>query len=49
MSGLETSVNRIAVETRFCGVVRVDLGNDQLAKAYGLAHRGREVANADSI
>jgi CubicO group peptidase (beta-lactamase class C family) len=47
MSGLEASVDRIAAETRFSGVVRVDRGGDvQLARAYGLAHRGHEVANA---
>jgi CubicO group peptidase (beta-lactamase class C family) len=37
----------MAAETRFSGVVWVDRGGDtQLAKAYGLAHRGYEVANA---
>ncbi len=47
VSGVEASVDRIAAETRFSGVVRVDRGGDvQLAKAYGLAHRGHEVANA---
>jgi hypothetical protein len=41
MSGLEASIDRIAAETRFSGVVWVDRGGDvQLAKAYGLAHRG---------
>jgi CubicO group peptidase (beta-lactamase class C family) len=46
MSGLEASVDRIAAETRFSGVVWVDRGGDvQLAKAYGLAHRGHEVPN----
>jgi len=47
MSGLEASVDRIATETRFSGVVWVDRGGDvQLAKAYGLANRGHEVPNA---
>jgi CubicO group peptidase (beta-lactamase class C family) len=47
VSGLEASVDRIAAETRFSGVVWVDRGGDvQLAKAYGLAHRGHKVANA---
>jgi CubicO group peptidase (beta-lactamase class C family) len=47
MSGLEASVDRIAAETRFSGVVRVDRGGDvQLTTAYGPAHRGHEVANA---
>ena len=43
MSGLEASVDGIAAETRFSGVVWVDRRGDiQLAKAYRLAHRGRE-------
>jgi CubicO group peptidase (beta-lactamase class C family) len=47
MSGLEAFVDRIAAETRFSGVVRVDRGGEvQLAKAYGLAHRGYVVPNA---
>jgi hypothetical protein len=47
MSDLEASVDRIAAETRFSGVVRVDRGGDvELAKAYGLAHRDHEVVNA---
>jgi CubicO group peptidase (beta-lactamase class C family) len=46
MSGLEASVDRVVAGTRFSGVVRVDRGGDiQLAKAYGLAHRGYKVAN----
>jgi hypothetical protein len=46
MSGLEGSVDRIAAETGFSGVVRVDRGDDvQLVKAYGLAHRGFQIAN----
>jgi CubicO group peptidase (beta-lactamase class C family) len=44
---LEDSVDRVAAETGFSGVVRVDRGGGvQLAKAYGLAHRGCRVANA---
>jgi CubicO group peptidase (beta-lactamase class C family) len=47
MSGLEESVDRIAAETGFSGVVRVDRGDDvQLVKVYGLAHRGCYIANA---
>jgi len=47
MDQLEASVDRIAAETGFSGVVRVDRGGGvQLAKAYGLAHRGCQVANA---
>jgi len=41
MADLEAAVDRIAGETGFSGVVRVDQGGGvQLAKAYGLAHRG---------
>jgi CubicO group peptidase (beta-lactamase class C family) len=46
MRGLEESVDRVAAETRFSGVVRVNRGDDvQLAKAFGLAHRSCGVAN----
>ena len=32
--------------TSFSGVVRIDRGGDvELAKAYGLAHRGHEISN----
>jgi CubicO group peptidase (beta-lactamase class C family) len=45
MSGLEASVDRVAAESGFSGVVRVDRGNGaELAKAYGLAHRGHQIA-----
>lgn len=47
MSGLEGSVDRIAAETGFSGVVRVDRGDEiELVKAYGLAHRGFHIPNA---
>ena len=47
MNRLGASVDRVAAETGFSGVVRVDRGDDvQLAKAYGLAHRGCQIANA---
>jgi CubicO group peptidase (beta-lactamase class C family) len=47
MNHLEDSVDRIAVETGFSGVVRVDRDDRvQLAKAHGLAHRGCHIANA---
>ena len=47
MDRLEDSVDRIAAETGFSGVVRVDrAGHVQLVKAYGLAHRGCHSANA---
>jgi len=46
MSRLEDSVDRIASETGFSGVVRVDRGGAvQLAKAYGLARRGCHTPN----
>jgi CubicO group peptidase (beta-lactamase class C family) len=44
---LESSVDRVAEETGFAGVVRVDRGGRvELAKAYGLAHRGHGIPNA---
>ena len=46
METLENEIDRVAAETEFSGVVRVDRGDDiELAKAYGLAHRGLQVAN----
>jgi len=46
MKDLEGSVERIASQTAFSGVVRVDRGGKvELAKAYGLAHRGWGIAN----
>jgi CubicO group peptidase (beta-lactamase class C family) len=43
---LENEVDRIAIETGFAGVVRVDRGDTlELAKAYGLAHRPLQIAN----
>ena len=46
METLEDEVDRIARETGFSGAVRVDRGDTlELAKAYGLAHRGLQVAN----
>jgi CubicO group peptidase (beta-lactamase class C family) len=47
MSELETELDVIACETAFSGVVRVDRADRiEVAKAYGLAHRGYEIANA---
>ena len=46
MRDLEGSIDRIAGETRFSGVVRVDRGEIELVKAYGLAHRGWEIPNS---
>jgi CubicO group peptidase (beta-lactamase class C family) len=46
MESLEEEVDRIAAETSFSGVVRVDRGdNMEFAKAFGLAHRGLGIAN----
>ena len=46
METLENEIDRVAAETEFSGVVRVDRGDDiELAKAYGLAHRGLQIAN----
>ena len=43
---LEQEVDAVAAETGFSGVVRVDrAGTTELAKAYGLAHRGYEIPN----
>ena len=40
-------MDRVATESRFSGVVHVDRGDRiELAKAYGLAHRGHEIANS---
>ena len=46
MSSLETELDALAAETAFAGVVRVDRGETtELAKAYGLAHRGYGIPN----
>ena len=46
MKDLVGSVERIASQTAFSGVVRVDRGGEvELVKAYGLAHRGWGIAN----
>ena len=46
MHALEQAVDSIAAATGFSGVVRVDRGNRiEVAKAYGLAHRGCEIPN----
>jgi CubicO group peptidase (beta-lactamase class C family) len=45
MDDLEESVDRVAAESGFSGVVRVDRADGaELAKAYGLAHRGHQIA-----
>lgn len=46
MDALESELDAIASETGFSGVVRVDRGcRLEMAKAYGLAHRGYEIPN----
>jgi CubicO group peptidase (beta-lactamase class C family) len=46
VSGLEKELDAIAAETAFSGVVRVDSADGiEVAKAYGLAHRGYEIPN----
>jgi CubicO group peptidase (beta-lactamase class C family) len=46
METLADEVDRIARETEFSGAVRVDRGDElELARAYGLAHRGLQVPN----
>lgn len=46
MESLEDEVDRVAAETGFSGVVRVDRGDKiEMAKAFGLAHCGLQVAN----
>jgi CubicO group peptidase (beta-lactamase class C family) len=41
VDGLSQSVDRVATESDFAGVVRVDRpGEEPLARAFGLAHRG---------
>jgi CubicO group peptidase (beta-lactamase class C family) len=43
---LERAVDSVAAETGFSGAVRVERGDRvELAKAYGLAHRGYEIPN----
>jgi CubicO group peptidase (beta-lactamase class C family) len=46
MSELAAELDAIAAETAFSGVVRVDSAHAvELAKAYGLAHRGHRIPN----
>lgn len=46
MSELEHAIDSVADATGFSGVVRIDHGDgSELAKAYGLAHRGYEIPN----
>jgi CubicO group peptidase (beta-lactamase class C family) len=46
MSDVGEELDRIAAETGFSGVARLDRrGRTEVAKAYGLAHRGSEIPN----
>jgi CubicO group peptidase (beta-lactamase class C family) len=46
METLGPAIDSLARTNDFSGVVRVDLDDEvELAKAYGLAHRGHEIAN----
>jgi CubicO group peptidase (beta-lactamase class C family) len=46
VADLEGSLDRLAAATGFSGVVRVDRGGRvELARAYGLAHRGLDLPN----
>jgi CubicO group peptidase (beta-lactamase class C family) len=46
MPDYSAEVDALAAEIGFSGVVRIDLGGEtELARAYGLAHRGFEVRN----
>ena len=46
MQPLEPEIDAIAAANDFSGVVRIDRdGEVELAKAYGLAHRGHEIPN----
>jgi CubicO group peptidase (beta-lactamase class C family) len=47
MSDLEQRLDALASETGFSGVVRVDrAGQLEIARAYGLAHRGWDIPNS---
>lgn len=46
MTELDADIDALAAETAFSGVVRVDNADETFARAYGLAHRGYEIANA---
>jgi CubicO group peptidase (beta-lactamase class C family) len=46
VSELEKELDAIAAETAFSGVVRVDSADRiEVAKAYGVAHRGHDISN----
>jgi CubicO group peptidase (beta-lactamase class C family) len=45
MPSLVAALDTLAAETGFSGVVRIDRGDETLARAYGFAHRGFEIPN----
>ena len=46
MESLEHELEEVIARKGFSGVVRIDRGSEiELAKAYGLAHRGYEIPN----
>lgn len=48
MNDIAGSVHRLASETGFSGVVRIDRGDDPpFSEAYGMAHRGYQRPNTD--
>src|SRR3954467_14394644 len=47
MADLEGELDALAAEMEFSGVVRIDRNDRiELARAYGVAHRGFEIPNA---
>ncbi len=46
MDDFADSLDGIAAETQFSGVVRVDIGGELFQRAYGLAHRACDIPNS---
>jgi hypothetical protein len=50
ISGLQRELDSIASETEFSGVVRIDRADGiEVAKAYGLAHRGFAIPTRSTL
>jgi CubicO group peptidase (beta-lactamase class C family) len=45
MTELEDAIDRIAEETSFSGVIRIDRDGEVASRAYGLADRAHGIAN----
>src|SRR4051812_47686955 len=45
MSGLVNSIDCVAAETQFSGVVRIDVDDDVVTRAYGLTNRAYGIPN----